>query len=58
MDDWPPIRYGGDDEEDRPAPNDRGNRTERYPDRFSEAVGDAWESGTRRDPFGDLDAML
>ena len=55
MEEWPPISYG--DEDERPAPDDGGSRTDRYPDRFSEAVGDVWESGIRRE-IGELDGML
>lgn len=51
MDEWPPGPLDDDEAEprdDRPAPRGR--------DRFGEAVGDAWESGLRRDPY--IDEML
>ena len=57
MDDWPPVSYG-DTEEDGPAPDDVPTPSDRQRERFSEMVGDAWESGTRRDPFEDLDGLL
>lgn len=49
MDEWPPDPY--EDNEERPAPDDNPTPWERS--RFSEAVGDAWESGHQRDPYGE-----
>lgn len=48
MDTWPPEP---DDDDERPGPDE--GRTLRERDRFSEAVGDAWESGLQRDRYPD-----
>ena len=58
MDDWPPITYGGDEEEERPALEDVATPAGHYRDSFSEAVGGAWETSTRRDPFREPDSTL
>ena len=58
MDEWPPTTYDGDEEEEQPALEDVATQARRYRDPFSEAVGDAWETSTRRDPFGEPDSML
>lgn len=46
--DWPPAVYD-DHEDQRPMRDEAPSRHRR--DRFSEVVGDAWESAIRRDPY-------
>lgn len=55
MDEWPPGPHEDDAEafapDDRPISDDSPIAGRR--DRWSEAVGDAWESGLQRDPYAE-----